>query len=61
VITYSVPGTTFIVIMMVRRQNAVKQVLRRFADPSNRYVAKPHTRSSVSFIQIGDDAGATRF
>jgi Mg-chelatase subunit ChlD len=57
-----VPGTTFVVIIdgATDDNEAVKRVLQRFADPANGYVTN-HTQIAVSFIQIGDDAGATRF
>jgi hypothetical protein len=61
-----VPGTTFIVILdgspndKEVGENAVKQVLRHFADPVNGYIDN-HTQIAVSFVQIGDDVQATRF
>jgi hypothetical protein len=61
-----VPGTTFIVILdgcpndHEVGENAVKNVLRHFADPSNGYIDN-HTQIAVSFVQVGDDAKASKF
>lgn len=56
------PGTTFIVVLdgMADDKEAVKRVMRKFADPDNGYVAN-HTQVAVSFLQIADDPGATAF
>lgn len=58
----NIPGTTFIVILdgTADDEDAVVRVLQKFADPANGYVAN-HTQVAVSFVQIGDDIGATRF
>jgi hypothetical protein len=57
-----VPGTTFIVILDGSSDDneAVKTVIRHYAEPQNGYIAN-HTQIAISFIQIGDDSGATRF
>ncbi|KAG5183911.1 hypothetical protein JKP88DRAFT_255634 [Tribonema minus] len=57
-----IPGTTFIVLLDggADDEEAVMRSLRHFADPRNGYVAN-HTQIALSFLQIGDDAGATRF
>lgn len=56
------PGTTFIVVLdgCADDKEAVKKVLRKFADPANGYVAN-HTQVAVSFLQIADDPGAAAF
>lgn len=58
----TVPGTTFIIILDggADDEEAVKTVLHRFADPANGYIDN-HTNLGLSFIQIGDSPGATRF
>lgn len=50
-----VPGSTFIVILdgATDDSDAVKAVLRKFADPANGFVTN-HTQVAVSFVQIGD-------
>lgn len=57
-----VPGTTFIVLLDGGADDPakVKEILRKFADPKNGFVAN-HTQAAVSFVQIADDAGATKF
>lgn len=57
-----IPGTTFIVILdgSTDDNDAVIRVIKKFADLKNGYLAN-HTQIAVSFVQIGDDAGATRF
>lgn len=61
-----VPGTTFVVILDgcpndgKVGEDAVKQVLRHFADPANGYIDN-HTQIAVSFVQVGDDVKASRF
>jgi von Willebrand factor type A domain len=57
-----IPGTTFIVILdgSTDDNDAVIRVIKKFADPKNGYIQN-HTNIAVSFVQIGDDAGATRF
>lgn len=58
----TVPGTTFIILLDGGADNeeAVRTVLRRFADPASGYIDN-HTQIAVSFVQIGDDHSATRF
>ena len=57
-----VPGTTFIVLLDggADDSEAVKELLKKYADPANGYVAN-HTQAAVSFVQIADDPGATKF
>ena len=57
-----VPGTTFIVLLDggADDSDAVKKILKKYADPKNGYVSN-HTQAAVSFIQIADDPGATKF
>ncbi|KAG5183013.1 hypothetical protein JKP88DRAFT_157677 [Tribonema minus] len=57
-----VPGTTFIVLLDggADDEGEVTRVLQEFADPKSGYVSN-HTQLAVSFIQIGDDAGASAF
>ena len=56
------PGTTFIVILdgTTDSNESVKTVLNHYADPASGYIEN-HTQLAVSFLQIGDDPGATRF
>lgn len=56
------PGTTFVVILDGGSDDndAVRAVLRKFADPANKY-CENSTQIAVSFLQIGDDAGASAF
>lgn len=58
----TVPGVTFVVILDGGADDnaAVKAVIQKYADPRNGYIAN-HTQIAVSFVQIGDDAGATAF
>lgn len=58
----TVPGTTFIVLLDGGADDeiAVRSVIQKFANPVNGYITN-HTQAAVSFVQIGDDAGATRF
>lgn len=57
-----VPGTTFVVVLdgCADDKGAVIDVIRKFADPASGYVQN-HTQIAVSFLQIGDDPGATAF
>lgn len=57
-----VPGSTFIVLLdgTTDDNNAVKKVLNYYAEPKNGFI-KSHTDVAVSFIQIGDNKGATKF
>lgn len=57
-----VPGSTFIVLLdgTTDDNNKVKTVLNYYADPTNGFI-KSHTDVAVSFIQIGDNEGATKF
>lgn len=57
-----VPGTTFIVLLDGGADDSerVKQILKKYANPKNGYVAN-HTQAAVSFVQIYDDPGATKF
>lgn len=57
-----VPGTTIIVVLdgSTDSNEAVKDVIRRVADPVNGYV-ETHMDVAFSFIQVGDDPGATAF
>ena len=56
------PGTTVIVVLdgCADDKNAVKDAIRKFADPANGYVSN-HTQLAISFLQIADDPGATAF
>ena len=56
------PGSTFIVVLdgCADDKDAVKRVLRKFADPANNYVSN-HTQLAVSFLRIADDPGAIAF
>lgn len=56
------PGTTVIVVLdgCADDKDAVKRVLRKFANPANGYVDN-HTQLAISFLQIADDEGATAF
>lgn len=58
----TVPGTTFIVILDgdADDRGAVKDVIRKYADPANGYIEN-HTMAAISFVQIADDPGATAF
>ena len=58
----TVPGTTVIVVLDGGADNPsrVKSVLQKYADPANGYVTN-HEQLAVSFLQIGDDNGATEF
>jgi Mg-chelatase subunit ChlD len=57
-----VPGTTFVVILdgSTDDNDAVVRVIKKFADLRNGYIEN-HTNIALSFIQIGDNAGATAF
>lgn len=57
-----VPGTTFIVLLDggADDEQAVYSKLKYYADPANGFVIN-HTQIAISFIQIGDDSGATAF
>lgn len=57
-----VPGSTFIVLLdgTTDDNNAVKKVLNYYADPVNGFI-KSHTDVAISFVQIGDNPGATKF
>jgi Mg-chelatase subunit ChlD len=57
-----IPGTTFIVILdgSTDDNDAVVRVIKKFADLKNGYIQN-HSQIAVSFVQIGDDAGATQF
>jgi hypothetical protein len=57
-----IPGTTFIVILdgSTDDNDEVIRVIKKFADLKNGYIQN-HTNLAVSFVQIGDDAGATQF
>ena len=56
------PGTTVIVVLdgSADDKSAVRDVIRKFSDPANGYVAN-HTQLAISFLQIADDPGATAF
>ena len=56
------PGSTFIVILdgTCDDKDAVKTVIRHYADPASGYI-KSHTDAAISFLQVGDDSGATAF
>lgn len=58
----TVPGTTFIVILdgCTDDDDAVIRAIKKFSDPRNGYIEN-HTNIALSFVQIGDNAGATRF
>lgn len=57
-----VPGTTFIVLLdgTTDDNDAFKKLLHYYADPANGYI-KSHTDVAISFVQIGDHPGATKF
>lgn len=57
-----VPGTTIVVILdgSTDSNEAVKNLIRKVADPANGYIEN-HSNVGFSFIQIGDDPGATAF
>lgn len=57
-----VPGTTVVVITdgAPNYRERVKNVIKRYADPSNGFI-KNDTELAISFIQLGDDSGATSF
>lgn len=57
-----VPGTTFIVLLDggADDADAVKRIMTKYADPKNGFVSN-HTQAAVSFVQIADDPGATKF
>lgn len=57
-----VPGSTFIVILDGGADDpeAVKRVIRKYADPANGYV-KNHCDIAISFVQLGEDPSATAF
>ncbi len=57
-----VPGTTFLVFLdgAVNDEEEVVRTIKYYANPKNGYIAN-HTQIAISFIQIGDDNGATRF
>ncbi|CAM9236409.1 unnamed protein product [Ectocarpus sp. 8 AP-2014] len=56
------PGSTFIVVLdgSTDDNDAVKRVLKKFADPANKY-CENHTQIAVSFLQVGRDPGASAF
>lgn len=56
------PGSTFIVILdgTCDNKDAVKTVIRHYADPANGYI-KSHCDAAISFVRIGDDPGAIQF
>ena len=58
----TVPGTTVIVILDGGADNpgAVKSVIQKYADPKNNFVHN-HEQLAITFLQIGDDHGATEF
>lgn len=57
-----VPGTTFIVLLDggADDKDHVKDVIRKYINPENGYVEN-HTQIAISFVQVGDDSGATHF
>lgn len=57
-----VPGTTFIVLLDGGADDPerVKGIVKKYADPANGYIAN-HTQAAISFVQIADDPGATKF
>ena len=57
-----VPGTTIIVLLDggADDPDEVKTVIAKYADPANGFVDN-HEQLAISFIQIGDDVGATTF
>ena len=57
-----VPGTSYLVLLDGSTDNneAVKTVLHHYADPASGYIEN-HTQIAISFIQLGDNEGATRF
>jgi hypothetical protein len=57
-----IPGTTFLVLLdgSADDEEAVISTLKYYANPSNGFVEN-HTQIAVSFIQIGNDARATKF
>ena len=57
-----VPGTTFVVILDgdVDDRQAVKDVIIKYADPANGFIEN-HSNIGISFVQVGDDPGATAF
>jgi hypothetical protein len=58
----SVPGTTFIVLLDggADDEEAVRDVIRHYANPDNGYI-RTHTDIAISFLQVGNDPGATSF
>lgn len=57
-----VPGVTYITLLDggADDEAAVRRVIQKYADPKNGFIQN-HTQIAISFVQIGDDAGATRF
>jgi Mg-chelatase subunit ChlD len=57
-----VPGTTVIIFTdgMPDSESAVRDYIRDVVNPSRGYIAN-HEELALSFIQVGDDAGATKF
>ncbi len=57
-----VPGTTVVVITdgQPDSESAVEDILKHYADPKSKFIANDE-ELAVSFIQIGDDKGATTF
>ena len=57
-----VPGTTLVVITdgAPNYEHKVKEVLQEYANPDNGYIQNDE-ELAITFIQIGDDAGAREF
>ena len=57
-----VPGTTIVVITdgAPNYEDRVKRVIQEYANPANGYI-KNDEELAITFIQIGDDSGATAF
>lgn len=57
-----VPGTTFVVILDgdADDRQTVKDVIIKYSDPANNFI-EHHSNIALTFIQIGDDKGATAF
>ena len=58
----NIPGLTVVVILDGTTDNnqAVRDVMKKYADPANGFCAS-HTELAISFVQIGNDPGATAF
>ena len=58
----NVPGLTVVVLLdgETDSNQAVKDVMRKYADPANGFCAS-HVEISIAFVQLGDDPGATAF